>query len=356
MIRNIIFDWSGTLVDDLPAVWEATNHVFVNAGLAEMELATFRREFTFPFEDFYKRFLPNVPPGQIEQWFHVRFSEVHDNVTELPHARNFLEQCEKKGIRTFLLTAVPENHLKLQAERLGFDRFLHHCFTGALDKRPIILELIKRHHLLLDETLYIGDMQHDINTARHGGVRSCAVLTGYNSPEQLRQSQPDIIAEHLGELLQLLDQNGWALPDDAGLGPLPEFPITTVGGLILNERKEALMVRTRKWSNLWGIPGGKVKYGEPSETALQRELLEETNLHVTDIQFVLVQDCIRSKEFYREAHFVLLNYLCRSLPGQVKLNDEAQEFRWVPLNACLEMELNTPTRILIEAVLNKHEF
>jgi len=58
-----------------------------------------------------------------------------------------------------------------------------------------------------------------------------------------------------------------------------------------------LMVRTHKWSNLWGIPGGKIKWGEPSEDALRRELKEETNLNVTDIQFVLVQDCIHSKEF-----------------------------------------------------------
>ena len=33
MIRNMIFDWSGTLVDDLPAVWSATNHVLTPAGL-----------------------------------------------------------------------------------------------------------------------------------------------------------------------------------------------------------------------------------------------------------------------------------------------------------------------------------
>ena len=33
VIRNVIFDWSGTLVDDLPAVWHATNHVFRNAGV-----------------------------------------------------------------------------------------------------------------------------------------------------------------------------------------------------------------------------------------------------------------------------------------------------------------------------------
>jgi phosphoglycolate phosphatase len=42
-------------------------------------------------------------------------------------------------------------------------------------------------------------MQHDIETARHGGVFSCAVLTGYNSAEQLRASDPDFLVEHLGE-------------------------------------------------------------------------------------------------------------------------------------------------------------
>ena len=35
VIRNIIFDWSGTLVDDLPAVWRATNHVLRQAGVKD---------------------------------------------------------------------------------------------------------------------------------------------------------------------------------------------------------------------------------------------------------------------------------------------------------------------------------
>ncbi len=71
------------------------------------------------------------------------------------------------------------------------------------------------------------------------------------------------------------------------------------------------MVRTQKWSGLWGIPGGKIKFGETSIDALKREIKEETNLGVADIEFVLVQDCIHSKEFYRDSHFVLLNYTCR---------------------------------------------
>ena len=125
----------------------------------------------------------------------------------------------------------------------------------------------------------------------------------------------------------------------------------TVGGLIYNGAGQVLMVRTHKWSNLWGIPGGKIKWGEPSVEALRREVLEETGLAVTDVEFVLVQDCIHSKEFYRDAHFVLLNYTCRCAgEPAVKLNDEAREFRWVTTAQALALPLNQPTRKLLLAV------
>jgi len=45
VIRNIIFGWSGTLVDDLPAVFRATNYVFGQAGLTELTIEEFRAEF-----------------------------------------------------------------------------------------------------------------------------------------------------------------------------------------------------------------------------------------------------------------------------------------------------------------------
>jgi ADP-ribose pyrophosphatase YjhB (NUDIX family) len=130
---------------------------------------------------------------------------------------------------------------------------------------------------------------------------------------------------------------------------LPQFPISTVGALIFNPAREVLMIRTHKWSNLWGIPGGKIKWGETAEDALRREIREETALEISNIQFALVQDCIRSKEFYREAHFVLLNYTCDTPGGQVILNDEAEEFQWLPAERALRLDLNAPTRFLLEA-------
>src|SRR2546428_2302099 len=88
-------------------------------------------------------------------------------------------------------------------------------------------------------------------------------------------------------------------------------PIVTVGGLIFDAAGQVLMIRTHKWSNLWGIPGGKIKWGETSVAALRREVKEETYLDLSDVNFVLAQDCIHSKEFYRDALFVLLNYAAR---------------------------------------------
>jgi hypothetical protein len=77
---------------------------------------------------------------------------------------------------------------------------------------------------------------------------------------------------------------------------------------------------------------------------------------VTDIQFVLVQDCIHSKEFYHDAHFVLLNYTCRATgKPDVKLNHEAQEFQWVTLADAKKLKLNRPTKVLLEATVEKAE-
>ncbi len=351
MIRNIIFDWSGTLVDDLPAVWKATNYVLTQAQRAELSLEQFRSEFCLPFSIFYERHVPHIAFPQLEAWFHGRLREVQNSVCELPHAREFLQFCRTHKMRTFLLSTVHRDHFEVQSVATGLGQYIDRPYLGVLDKRQKIHEILEENGLLARETLFIGDMQHDVETAKHGGIHSCAVLTGYNTLNQLRSAAPDLIVEHLGELRAVLERHGLCLLPEVHR-PAPEpSPIVTVGALIFNAADAVLMVRTHKWSDLWGIPGGKIKWGEPSIEALRREIREETNLEIEDIEFVLVQDCIHSKEFYRDAHFVLLNYTCRCLgEPEVRLNDEAREFRWVGLPQALEMQINEPTRKLLLAV------
>jgi phosphoglycolate phosphatase len=352
VIRNIIFDWSGTLVDDLPAVLKASNFVLTRAGKAEMTLEQFRAEFSLPFRKFYDRHTPEVPMARLEKWFHTEFRQSQGSVVELPHAREFLEFCRAKKIRTFLLSTIHADHFAVQCRVNGFDVYLDRPYTDVWDKRKKIHDILAENHLQPEETLFIGDMEHDIETAKHGGIHSCAVLTGYNTLAQLRAAKPDLIVEHLGELRRLLEQNGLHLKPFVK-SETEHPPLATVGALIFNGAGKVLMIRTHKWSNKWGIPGGKIKWGEKSENALRREIGEETGLKVKDIKFVLVQDCIRSREFYRDAHFVLLNYTCHCAgkKPRVKLNDEGQEFRWLKLSAAKRLKLNKPTKILIETVL-----
>jgi hypothetical protein len=78
---------------------------------------------------------------------------------------------------------------------------------------------------------------------------------------------------------------------------------------------------------------------------------------VKAIEFVLVQDCIHSKEFYRDAHFVLLNYVCRCTAKNPKvvLNEEGRTFKWLPIKYAKKLKLNKPTKILIEAIEQKQK-
>jgi phosphoglycolate phosphatase len=356
VIRNIIFDWSGTLVDDLPAVLQASNYVLTQSGQTAMSLDKFRAEFQLPFKGFYDKHTPDVPFEKLEGWFHQEFRNAQGSVVELPHARDFLEFCRERKMRMFLLSTVHGDHFEVQNRSIGFDAFLEKPYLDIWDKREKIHDILRENNLAPDETLFIGDMEHDITTARHGGVHSCAVLTGYNTLDQLRAAQPDLIVENLGELKRVLLKNKFHLKPVQVEDEI-EPPLATVGALIFNSKNEVLMIRTHKWSGKWGIPGGKIKRGETSLAALRREILEETALKVTDIEFVLVQDCISSKEFYRDAHFVLLNYTCRAAAKnpRVVLNEEAREFQWLPLKAAKKLKLNKPTKILIEAVEKKQK-
>jgi len=197
-------------VDDLPAVWRATNFVFTQAGVAEMTLEQFRAEFCLPFTPFYDRYIPHVSLPQLERWFHGHFREVQDSVVELPHAREFLLYCRERGLRTFLLSTVHPAHFAAQTARNRFEEFLEKPYLGIHDKRAKIHDILEENGLTPRETVFIGDMQHDIETARHGGILSCAVLTGYNGLAQLQASKPDLIVEHLGEL-QILERSSLEL-------------------------------------------------------------------------------------------------------------------------------------------------
>lgn len=212
MLRNLLLDWSGTLVDDLPPVLRATNHVFEKYGLSPLTREDFRREFRLPFTDFYDKHLPGVPLGELDAAFHARFVEIQDEVTPLPGLHEFLEFCHASGRRLFLLSSMKREHFEVQAKHLGLTRHFEHPYVGVLDKRAQIGGILEAHGLERGETAFVGDMVHDVETARHGGVMSIAILTGYDTIEKLVPAGPDVIVSSLHELRRLLQHPGDSAP------------------------------------------------------------------------------------------------------------------------------------------------
>ncbi len=204
MIKNVILDWSGTLADDLSAVLRATNLIFREYGRDDLSLEDFRRHFRLPFSGFYAEFLPEATSEGLEALYERHFLGLQDEIELLPGAREFLEFCRKSKKRTFLLSTIKPSHFEAQATRLGVSEFFEHCYVGIMDKREKIREILQIHGLNPEETAFVGDMVHDIETARHGGILDVAVLTGFDPADKLLQAGPTMVVRNINSLALVL--------------------------------------------------------------------------------------------------------------------------------------------------------
>jgi len=204
MIRNILLDWSGTLADDLGPVLQATNAIFREYGRAELSLAEFRHHFRLPFSGFYAELLPEATLEGLEPLYEKFFAGLQDDVNLLPGSCEFLDFCKRTDRRIFLLSTIKRNHFVAQAGRLGVIDEFEHADVEVMDKREVIREILRERGLDPSETAFVGDMVHDVETARHGGVLDIAVTTGFDPVEKLIAASPTVLVDGLPTLQRLL--------------------------------------------------------------------------------------------------------------------------------------------------------
>jgi ADP-ribose pyrophosphatase YjhB (NUDIX family) len=173
------------------------------------------------------------------------------------------------------------------------------------------------------------------------------VFAGYHDETRLLAARPRFVWREQADWVPFFASR------PAGPKRTPrEHPVATVGALISNPAGKVLLVLTHKWSHTYGIPGGKIEKGEDTVAALRREIREETGLAISDVEFVLVQDCIDSEEFYvPKSHFLLFNYKARTKSTKAKLNSEAQHYVRKLLNEAVRRKEMEP-EVLNEEALN----
>ena len=341
MIRHLILDWAGTLADDRALTLAATNDTLAHFGAAAVDEATYRREFTLPVERFYRRFIGDVPRAQIDAVFFDRFAARMKEAPLFDHVPALLHVCRLRGVALSLCSSVPTALLEQLLTHLHLDGFFRHIGGGAADKVPVLQRIVGASGFRPDQTLYVGDTPHDIEAAHAAGVIAGAALYGYATEERLRAERPDHAFADVRAIIDLIDREHLLASE--------RRVIATVGGLLVADTGELLLVRTAKWSGRWGLPGGKIDYGEPLLDAYRRELREETGIAVEHADWLCIQDCIESPEFLEPRHFLLINYVSR-VPGRPapRKNYESVEIGWFTPAAAAVMDLNQPTRAAIE--------
>jgi mutator protein MutT len=110
----------------------------------------------------------------------------------------------------------------------------------------------------------------------------------------------------------------------------PEAPLVGVGAVIVEDGRVLLVRRgTEPMLGQWSLPGGMLEVGESLTAGVVREVREETGLMVEPLELVELLDRIHREGERVRYHYVIADYLCRVVGGELIAASDADAVRWV---------------------------
>jgi HAD superfamily hydrolase (TIGR01509 family) len=206
MLRAVLFDWDGTLVDTAEASYRCYVRLFDELGVA-WDRETYARTYS---PNWYHTFrMLGIPE---ERWPHAdarwlqHFAD--ESVELIDGARDLLQAIDARGLATGVVTSGSRERVlrELDVHRVTMQQ----CVFGSdvQQKKPHpegLLLCLDRLGIAAGEAVYVGDSPEDIAMARAAGVFSIAVAGGYPNRDGLLSSQPDAFAASLRDVVEVLD-------------------------------------------------------------------------------------------------------------------------------------------------------
>jgi 8-oxo-dGTP diphosphatase len=129
----------------------------------------------------------------------------------------------------------------------------------------------------------------------------------------------------------------------------PETPLVGVGAIIIEGDRIALVRRRHApLQGRWSIPGGVLEVGETLRTAVVREAREETGLTVEPGELLGVfERVVPDEQGKMRYHYVLIDFLCSRLAGELLAGDDAEEVGWFRREDLAALELARETEEVI---------
>jgi len=111
----------------------------------------------------------------------------------------------------------------------------------------------------------------------------------------------------------------------------PDRPLIGVGAVIVENDRAVIVRRAHEpLKDEWSIPGGVLEVGEALRSGAAREALEETGLVVEPGEVIEVLDrIVRDVSGRIQFHYVLIDFLCRRVSGELRAGGDASEVRWI---------------------------
>ena len=215
MYRCVIFDLDGTLLNTLDDLADAGNYTCRQKGWPEHPVEAYKYFVGNGMPKLVERFTPEVyrTPEILKDALDNTFTPYYDAHKEdktlpYPGIPEMLEGLDRAGVQIAVLT----NKAHPLAKGV-MDRYFPGAFSnvqGALPDRPtkpdpaLLLELMGRMGAVPEETLFVGDSNVDIRTAKNAGLKSCGVLWGFRTAEELLAEGADYLADTADELTEVI--------------------------------------------------------------------------------------------------------------------------------------------------------
>ena len=203
-IKNIIFDWSGVISDDIKTVYETTMRTFERLGAKRISYRKYRAVFELPYMKFYNKFL-DAKPEVLEKIY----SEESEHVPlpcVYPEAKKALEKLNSMGLHLTVFSSMSTKRFVNEAKKYGVLRLFTRPRTAVRDKVAAFDEFINENGYNKSETIYVGDMVHDIHAARKAGIRIVSIARGYDTPDKLVREKPDYLIMNLKQLIPIIER------------------------------------------------------------------------------------------------------------------------------------------------------
>lgn len=210
--KYIIWDWNGTLLDDLMLNYEVVNTLLERRGLPLLESVEYYHSiFSFPIIDFYTVMgfdFNKESFHDVAKEYTFMIDERFPELTVFPDAENILWYFKHKGINQLIISQLEHTTLQKQVRAHEIDYlFTEILGTGdiyAKSKVGVALNWLSRSGAKGEEILFIGDTVHDFEVAESIGCECVLISRGHNSFDMLKATGCTVL-HSIDELKALVD-------------------------------------------------------------------------------------------------------------------------------------------------------